>query len=150
MSEKTLAEVKEEIRKTEPSMNELISIDDINQNVESWDNVDKDKLTDSIVMDMGDAWTFGINHPYGDTIRELAVSRFVDDMQRVPFNHLNRDRFQTPEDAVIEGYWLFNMSRSECEEIVWENMENIEFFHEYEHEIMGEIESAIIKARLDF
>jgi hypothetical protein len=151
MSDKlTLSEAKEQVRENEPSINELIPISDINQNVESWENVDKDKLADSIHMDMGDAWTYGINHPYGDMILELAINRFIDDMVRVPFNHLNPDKFNTRAKAVIEGYWLYDMSKNEVRELVYENHESIDFFHECENEVMQEIESAIIEARLDF
>jgi hypothetical protein len=147
MTDKTLPDVKEQVRKEEPSMNELISIEDVNQDVNSWENVDKDKLLDGIAMD---AWTYGINHPYGDTIRELAVKHFVDDMRRMPKDHSNPDKFETIADMAIEGYWPYTTSREEITEIVRENIENIEFMYEYEDEIRQEIESAIIDARLDF
>jgi len=150
MTDKTLSDVKEQVRKDEYSMPELISIEDINQDVNSWDNVDKDKLSESVFADMCDAWTYGINHPYGDTIKELAVNRYVENMQRIPKDHLNPDRFKTIADMAIEGYWPYTTSRDEITEIVWKNMENIEFFYEYEDEIRMEIESAIIDARLDF
>lgn len=146
----TLSEAKEQVREQEPSMDELVSIEDISQNVENWDNVDKDKLADSIAMDMGDSWTYGINHPYGDMILELAINRFVDDMVRVPFNHLNPDKFNTRAKTVIEGYWLYDMTKNEVRELVYENHESIDFFHEYENEVMQKIESEIINARLDF
>jgi len=149
-NETTLSEIKEQIKQEEPSMNELISIEDINQNVDSWDNVDKDKLADSMHMDMSDAWTYGINHPYDDTIRELAVSRFVDDMQRVPMDDLNPDKFGGIEDMAVNGYWPNSVSRDEITEIVYEWKDDISFFHEYEQEIMFEIEASIIEARLDF
>ena len=145
----TLEEAKEKVREKEDSIQSLINPSDLtHQNVDTWEKVNVEKLREELAMGMGDAWTYGINHPYGDLIEELAVNRYVEDMQRVPKNDLNPEKFKGIEDMVISGYWPYETSREEIRELVWEWNEDIEFFHEYEFEIMQEIESAILEARL--
>lgn len=150
MEELTLSEAKERVRREEPSMDKIISIDDVRQDVDSWQEVDKDKLADSLHMDMGDAWTYPHNHPYSDLILDLAIKSYMEDMVRIPEEHLNPDKFQTAADCVIEGYWLYGMTNDEVRELVYEHHDNIEFFYEYEDEIRMEIDSAVMEARLDF
>jgi len=141
-----LQEAKEHILKKEPSMNELISIDDVNQDVDSWDNVDKDRLADRIDRH----WTYPINHPYASLIEKLAIKQYIDDMQRVPMDDLNPDRFQGIEDMIVEGYWPYQTTRDEIKELVYEWKDDIDYFHEYENEVLCEINAAIDEARLNF
>jgi len=144
----TLQEAKEYVYKQEDSIKKIISPSDlIHQDITEWDNADKELLRDELAGCMGDAWTYGINHPYGDMIEQLAVKRFVDDMQRVPMNDLNPEIYKGIEDMAVNGYWPNQTSRQEIEEIVYE-WKDIEFFHEYEQEVMQEIEASIIDARL--
>lgn len=146
MTELTLEEAKAIVRENENSITRIINPEDLtHQDISSWEEVDIERLKEELAMSISEAWTYGIDHPYEDMIKEVAVNQYVDDMLRVPFDHLV---FESREKCVIEGHWLFKMSREEVTEIVWENMEDIDHFHEYENEVMQEIESAIIEARL--
>jgi len=145
----TLQEAKEFVYNEEDSIKALISPSDlVHQDIEEWDNADKELLREELAMSMGDAWTYGISHPYGDIIEQLAVKQFVDDMQRVPMNDLNPEIYKGIEDMVIQGYWPYETNRQEIEELVYEWNSDIEFFHEYESHVMQEIEASIIEARL--
>jgi len=145
----TLQEAKEYVYKQEDSIKKIISPSDlIHQDITEWENADKELLRDELAGSMGDTWTYGINHPYGDMIEQLAVKRFVEDMQRVPMNHLNPERFRGLEDMAIAGYWPNKVNREEITEIIWEFNDEIQYFHEYEQEVMFEIEDSIIEARL--
>jgi len=145
----TLQEAKSMVYNQEDSIKQLIDPSDLtHQSIESWNNVDKELLKDELVGSMGDAWTYGINHPYESLIEELAVKRFVGDMQRVRKNDLNPEKFKELEDMAVSGYWPNSVSRDEIVEAVWEIKDNIDYFHEYEQEVMFEIEDSIIEARL--
>jgi hypothetical protein len=145
----TMAEAKNYVLNNEDPIDMLINPSDlIHQDIESWDNVDIDRLRDELAGGMGDSWTYGINHPYGDLIERIAIERFVEDMQRISMDHLNPEVFRGIEDMVIEGYWPYQTNNKEIRELVYEWKDDIEFFHEYESEVMYEIESYIIDARL--
>jgi len=145
----TLQEAKEYVYNQEDSIKKIISPSDlIHQDITEWDNADKELLRDELVGSMGDSWTYGINHPYGDIIEQLAVKQFVDDMQRIPMNDLNPEIYKGIEDMAVNGYWPNQTNRQEIEEIVYEWKDDIEFFHEYESHVMQEIEASIIDARL--
>ena len=148
-NELTLSEAKSIVKNQEDSITQLINPEDlIHQDIDSWENADVELLKDELYGSMGNAWTYGINHPYGDMIEELAVNRYVENMIRIPFDHLNPDKFNGPEDAVIEGYWLYDMSESEVKELVYEWNSDIEFFHEYENEAMQFVESIVIDEQI--
>jgi hypothetical protein len=143
----TLKDAKAYVFEQEDSIKSLINPSDLfHQDLESWDNADIDRLRDELAGSMGEAWTYGINHPYGDIIRDIAVNQYVDDMVRIPRDHLVFGN--NPEKCVQEGYWLHEWSRDFVTELVYENMENIEFFHEYEDNVRMEIEASILEARL--
>jgi hypothetical protein len=150
MSELTLSEAKEKVKNQEESITKIIDPNDlIHQDVESWDNVDIDKLKDELYGSIGDAWTYPHSHPYASMIESIAVNQFVEDMQRIPFEHLNPEIFKGPEDANVEGYWLYDQSREEVRNVVYEWKDDIEFFHEYEDNVRMEIDSAILDARIE-
>lgn len=147
MNDLTLEEAKEKVRENEDSITSLIDPSDlVYQDIDSWENVDIDKLEEELAIMLGEAWTYGIDHPYGDMIRDLAVKDYIDHMDRVPFDHLV---FDSREKCVIEGYWLYDMSYDEVFEIVWKNRNDIDHFYDFEQPNMMEIENAIIEARLE-
>jgi hypothetical protein len=150
MEHKTLAEATDMVKKQENSIDMYINPNDlIHQDIDSWDNVDIDKLKDELAASMSDSWTYGINHPYESLIQELAVNLYVEDMQRIKENHLNPEEFNSIEHMVMRGYWVNSMNRQEVTELVYENMENVAYFHEYENEALQEIENAILEARIE-
>lgn len=144
MSERlSLQEAKEQIREDEYHISDLINPEDLNlQDVENWGDADVDLLRDEIGMGLSE-WSYPYDHPYEDLILDLAIDEFVDDMIRVPFDHLV---FESREECVIQGYWLYDMSRNEVTELVYENREEFEFLPI--DRVMMEIESAILDARL--
>lgn len=143
----TLEDAKEYVFENEDSIKRIIDPSDIRmQDINELDNADMDMLRDEIGMSMGDAWTYGINHPYGDLIRAIAVNRFVSDMLRIPKNHLVFGN--DPGKCVKKGYWLNEWNRDFVTELVYENLDDIDYFHEYESEVLQEIEASIIEARL--
>ena len=143
----TLKEAKEYVFENEDSIKRIIDPSDlIYQDIDNWENTDTDILRDEIGMSLGDSWTFGINHPYGDLIRDIAVNRFVSDMIRIPRDHLVFGN--DPEKCTKKGYWLNEWSRDFVTELVYENLDDIDYFHEYESEILQEIEASMIEARL--
>lgn len=147
MRELTVEKARSIVKESEDTIESLINPSDlIHQDIDSWDNVNVDSLRDELADSLTEAWTYGINHPYGDLIHELAVNLYVEDMVRVPFDHLV---FNSRAKCVIEGYWLYDMGKCEVRELVSENSEGIEWFHECEFEAMMEIESAILEARLE-
>lgn len=140
-----LQEAKEWIMENEYRIQDLIKPEDlIYQDITSWDNVNIDALREEIGMGF-DQWTYPNSHPYSETIRDLAIKWYVEDMIRIPFDHLV---FEDREKCVIEGYWLYDISRNEVSELVYENIAEIEFFYEYEDNVRMEIESYILDARL--
>jgi hypothetical protein len=145
----TLQEGKEYVYNQEDSIKRIIAPSDIRmQDLESWDNADMDRLRDELGISLGEGWTYGIDHPYGELIESIAVNRYVEDMTRIPMDHLNPEMFGGIEDMVCSGYWPYETSRDEIRNLVWEWNDNIDYFHEYEQEVMQEIEASILEARL--
>jgi len=143
----TMKDAKEYVYENEDSIKRMIDPSDIRmQDIDNWDNADMDMLRDELGMSMSDAFTYGINHPYGDLILSVTVNRFVSDMSRIPNSHLVFGN--DPEKCVKEGYWLNEWNRDFVTELVYENLEDIEYFHEYESEVLQEIEASMIEARL--
>ena len=149
----TLQEAKEYVFENEDSIKRIISPSDlIHQDIDNWDNADIDRLKDELAGSMGDSWTYGINHPYGDLIERIAVNRFLEDIPRIRFSHLVFDNIQ---ECVKNGYWPYgselgdkNPDKWDMREIVYEVKEDIDYFHEYESEVLQEIEASMIEARL--
>ena len=149
----TLKDAKEYVFENEDSIKRIIDPSDIRmQDINEWDNADMDMLRDELGMSMGDAWTYGINHPYGDLIERIAVIQYIDDMPTIRFDHLV---FDTVQECVKNGYWPYgselgdkNPNKWDMREIVYEVKEDIDYFYEYEQEVMQEIEASIIEARL--
>jgi len=145
----TMKDAKEYVYENEDSIKRIIDPSDIRmQDIDNWDNVDMDILRDELGMSMSDAFTYGINHPYGSLIERIAVIRFIEDMTRIPMEHLNPEKFLGIEDMVIEGYWPYQTNKQEIIELVHEWNSDIDYFHEYEQEVRQEIEASIIEARL--
>jgi len=143
----TMKKAKEYVYENEDSIKRIIDPSDIRmQDIDNWDNADMDMLRDELGMSMSDAFTYGINHPYSDLILSVAVNRFLSDMLRIPKSHLVFGN--DPEKCAKEGYWLNEWNRDFVTELVYENLENIDYFHEYESEVLQEIEASMIEARL--
>jgi hypothetical protein len=149
----TIEEAKEYVLDNEDPIDILINPSNlIHQDIKSWDNVDIDRLRDELAGGMGDSWTYGINHPYGDLIESIAIERFIEDIPDVRFKHLVFDNIR---DCVKNGYRPYgselgneNPNREDMRQIVYEVKDNIDYFHEYEDEVRYEIESYIMDARL--
>lgn len=149
----TLKDAKAYVYQNEDSIKRIIAPSDlVHQNVDNWDNVDKDLLREELGMSMGDVWTYGINHPYGNLIEDMAIVLFIDDMPKIRFDHLV---FDTVKECVKNGYWPYgselgdkNPNKWDMQNIVYEVKSDIEYFHEYETEVQQEIEASIIEARL--
>ena len=149
----TLKDAKEYVYEQEDSIKRIISPSDlIHQDIDNWDNADMDMLRDEIGMSMGDAFTYGINHPYGDLIERMAVIQYINGLPSIRFKHLV---FDTVEECVKNGIKPFgselgdkNPDKWDMREIVYEVKEDIDYFHEYETEVRQEIEASIIEARL--
>jgi hypothetical protein len=143
----TLQEAKAYVYEQEDSIKRIIAPSDVRrQDLDNWEECDTDMLREELGMSLGEAWTYGINHPYGDLIETIAVKQYVEDMTRIPRDHLVFGN--NPEKCVQEGYWLYEWSRDFVSELVYEQRENIEFFHECEDKVRMELEASILEARL--
>ena len=141
----TKSEARKVVNKNTDSITKIIDVSDlIHQDKDSWENVDiellKDELHDSI-----SEWSFQAKHPYESLIQELAIGLFIESMQRVPYDHLV---FDSKDKCVIEGYWLYDMNKTEVMDRVNENKDNIEYFHEYVQESQMFIESCVIDSQV--
>jgi len=149
----TMKKAKKYVYENEDSIKRIISPEDIRmQDINEWDNADMDMLRSELGMSMSDAFTYGINHPYGSLIERIAVIRFIEDMPTIRFKHLV---FDTIQECVKNGIKPFgselgdrNPDKWDMREIVYEVKEDIDYFHEYETEVRQEIEASIIEARL--
>ena len=149
----TLQEAKEYVYENEDSIKRIIDPSDlIHQDIDNWDNVNMDMLRDELGMSMSDAWTYGIDHPYGSLIEEIAVIRFIEDIPSIRFKHLV---FDTIQECIKNGIRPYgselgdkNPNKWDMREIVYEVKEDIDYFHEYETEVRQEIEASMIEARL--
>jgi len=146
MSEKlTKKEVREMVQENEDSITRIISPSDlIHQDISNWENADMTMLKDELHDSLSE-WHFMATHPYEDLIQELAVSLYMDEMVRIPFDHLV---FESRDKAVIEGYWLYDMDNREIMDRIHENKEDMEFFHEYEQNAQMFIESCVIDTQV--
>jgi len=149
----TLKDAKAYVYQNEDSIKRIIDSSDIRmQDIDNWNNADIDLLRDELGMSIGNAWTYGINHPYGDLIERIAVIRFIEDMPIIRFKHLV---FDTIQECVKNGIRPYgselgdkNPNKWDMREIVYDVKEDIDYFHEYESEVLQEIEASIIEARL--
>lgn len=147
MSEKpiTKSEVRDIINNQEDSISQLINPEElVHQDIDSWEEADIELLMEELGANL-DEWHFMATHPYEGLIQELATSLFMDDMVRVPFDHLV---FDSRDKAVIEGYWLYDMSNREVMDCIHENKQDIGYFHEYEQESQMFIESCVVDAQV--
>lgn len=129
------------VNKNTDSITKIIDVSDlIHQDVNSWENVDIELLKQELHDSIGE-WSFQATHPYESLIQELAVSYYIESMQRVPYDHLV---FDSRDKCVIEGYWLYDMNKTEIVDMVNENKDNIEYFQEYVQESQMFIESCVI------
>jgi len=127
------------------SITKLISPTDLtHQDIDKWENVDIELLKQELHDNISE-WSFQATHPYEHLIQDLAVGLFIKSMQRVPYDHLV---FDSKDKCVIEGYWLYDMNKTEIMDRVNENKENIEYFHEYVQESQMFIESCVIDSQV--
>ena len=137
----TKSEARKVVNKNTDSITKIIDVSDlIHQDKDSWKNVNIELLKDELYDGMSE-WSFQATHPYESLIQELAVGLFIESMQRVPFEHLV---FDSKDKCVIEGYWLYDMNKTEVVNRVNENKDRIEYFHEYVQESQMFIESCVI------
>lgn len=140
------SEIRKDVKANTDTIDRIIGPNDlIHQDIDSWDNVDISMLETELHESM-DEWHFQANHPYENAIHELAVILYIEDMQRIPINHLN---FNSRDKCVIEGYWLFDMDNQEVRDRVNENWEDIEYVHEYESSAQMTVESWIMDKYLE-
>lgn len=139
-----ISDIRKEVKANTDTIDRIIAPSDLtHQDVTSWDNVDLDRLKDELAYT---DWTYGINHPYGDYIHEVAINLFIDEMVRAPFDHLN---FNSRDKCVIEGYWLYDMSNTEVWDRVNENWEDIEHRGEYESSAIMIVEGWVMDKYLE-
>lgn len=145
----TESEVREQVQENESPIQSIVSPENlIHQNVESWDNVDVNKLEREVADNVIDAYTYPINHPYSGLIEDYAIDLFLENCTRIPIEHLNPVIFNGPEDAIVQGYWINHMTYDEAREMVYEWKDDISFFHEFEQEALEIVESAMINAQM--
>lgn len=143
------SDVRAKVEERTDSITKIINAEDLlRQDVKSWDKVDIDLLENELYGNMGDSWTYPISHPYSNLIEDYAIDLFLQECTRIPFEHLNTEKFQGPEDAIIEGYWLNSLNYDEARELVYEWKEEIEFFYEYEQESRMFVDSCIIDTQV--
>lgn len=142
------AEIEEQVRNDTDSITKIVNPGDItHQDIDSWENVDIDALKMELAYGM-DEWTYPFDHPYASEIENLAIDLFLDQCVRIPGKHLNPDKFNGPQDAITEGYWLNSLSYQEARELVYEWNSEIEFFHEFEREAMEFVENIVLNEQL--
>lgn len=137
-------EVRSIVMNETDSINKVISPNDlIHQDIDSWDNVDIDRLKDELAYN---DYTYGINHPYDNLIFELAVSLYMDNMTRIKLDHLVFDELT---ECVTRGYWPYGENKYIIQETINEYHEDIDFFYEYEQEAQQFVESCMMDAQID-
>ena len=149
----TLQEAKAYVYEQEDSIRGIIAPSDIRmQDIDQWNNADKELLREELAMSMGDAYTYPTNHPYSSLIERIAVIQYIDNLPSIRFKHLV---FDTVEECVKNGIKPFgselghkNPDKWDMREIVYEVKDEIDYFHEYETEVRQEIEASILEARL--
>jgi len=110
------------------------------QEVNSWEDADIDLLAQEIYESMIE-WHFQARHLYESLIQELATILYINKMQRIPFSHL---AFNSRDKCVIEGYWLYDMSKSEVRDRVNDNWDEIEDKDTHEHSAQRTVENWVI------
>jgi len=145
MEDLTRSSIRAKVQENTDPIEMVISPSDlIHQDIDSWENVDIDRLKDELHENMSE-WSYQANHPYERAIHDLAVLMFREDMQRVPMEDL---RFESRDKAVANAYWLYDMSKYVVREIIEENWEDMEYTHEYESDALMQIESWIMDKKL--
>ena len=91
----------------------LIDPEEVDENADSWDDVDDDKLDDELhhAVDV----QMSENNQYGGLIKELAIKIWLSEMPRVKLDDLV---FETEEKALENEYWPYRVSSMEAESML--------------------------------
>lgn len=139
-------EILESVRENEDTIERLISPEDIiHQDVQSWEEVDKERLVEELHESLSE-WHFQESHPYESSIQELAALKFLENASRVSMDILN---LESHNEAIRNYVWPNEIGHEEALEIIFEEKDNIEWYHEFESEAQMEIENEVIEARIE-
>lgn len=138
-------EARRKAKEATPSITTLIDPSDLrNQDIDSWENVDLDRLTAELGMDMVNTSEI---RDYEVITHDLALSLWIDEMPRIAMEHLV---YNDKETAVIEAnVWPNSMSITELWEVLEENYDKCtEAYDWYYEDAHNEVYAGIIDGYL--
>lgn len=118
MNELTRSEVVRQAEEYATPLNKLIAPSDVEENADSWGEVDSETLRREISMSTDIILSERRNHRTIDTLLEdYARQLWCDSFVRVPMKHLATD---CQKEAVLWGYWPYSMDKWELSSILEE------------------------------
>jgi len=111
------SDVRDAAEEATDSLDSLISPSDlIHSNADEWSEVTEDDLTEEIAESVSVMRSEG-QRPHAGLAHDLALALCRDSLTRVPLSDLTFDDRQA---AVREGYWPYDMNRTEVTERIEE------------------------------
>lgn len=101
------------------SLDELNRPDEVDDEAETWEDVDKDKLR----QELGEASSRFVTEQLDGLVTEHAIKHYLDELPRVTMDDLT---YEDKEEALVDGgIWPNEMREDDARNILWENQEAV-------------------------